>query len=523
MNFFQLFFPDTILETIVKNTNAYASSKGADTNVGRLWEPLTLQEFLRFIAYLIYRGLFPSARLADYTTDSRKPRHIDFGLTLKRVEQIKRYLHISAPPIDPEPSTQAPQPAPAYYEKVQPLLAHVQSVSKAHYVPRTNVAVDEMIVRFGGRSQHTFRIKSKPVPVGYKILALCDAGYTYAFIPESRVQKNHETKDQVLTEAESKTLSDTARKVIYLVEQLPLSLQTYNVYSDNYFSSIPLFQYLRAKNIGACGTARPNSSKFPAELRAKRKLLTMDWDEKHAVIVDGVLAALWMDNGPVTMLTTIHGIIKEEGWTVDVERRRPRLTSTNGRKVNVMFGKAHRKVVPIPRFIDDYNKYMGSVDIADQLRSYYTVQMRSLRNWLPLFLWLLDTAIINSYILRCLHLNKQHKSSHREFRLDLLHQLLQKATPILLTPTSPEQETTKRQRTTYASKHQHHLGSTRFDWALGHFPVKGARITCAWCKNRPDGKVEKEKMKSEVHCNVCKVSLCFNNNRNCFLLYHTKH
>ncbi|KAF9271484.1 hypothetical protein BGZ74_005990, partial [Mortierella antarctica] len=122
------------------------------------------------------------------------------------------------------------------------------------------------------------------------------------------------------------------------------------------------------------------------------------------------------------MLTTIHSLHTPESF-VETERRRPRLTSTNGRKVNLIFGDQPRKLVTIPKIIDDYNKNMGSVDIADQLRQYYSTQMRSLRNWLPLFLWLLDTSIINAYIMRCIHLNERQKASHRLFRIALLREL----------------------------------------------------------------------------------------------------
>ncbi len=45
-----------------------------------------------------------------------------------------------------------------------------------------------MIAKFSGRSAHTIRIKNKPIPEGYKILSLCDAGYIYAFIFTSRIQ-----------------------------------------------------------------------------------------------------------------------------------------------------------------------------------------------------------------------------------------------------------------------------------------------------------------------------------------------
>jgi hypothetical protein len=54
-------------------------------------------------------------------------------------------------------------------------------------------------------------------------------------------------------------------------------------------------------------------------------------------------------------------------------RRRPRLTSTNAVKVRRVFDNETKKLLPIPKIIDDYNHHMGGVDIADQLRSYYSV------------------------------------------------------------------------------------------------------------------------------------------------------
>jgi len=42
---------------------------------------------------------------------------------------------------------------------------------------------------------------------------------------------------------------------------------------------------------------------------------------------------------------------------------------------------------------------MGGVDIADQYCSYYKTQRRETRNWIPLFNWLLDISVVNSYLL----------------------------------------------------------------------------------------------------------------------------
>ncbi|CAG8653014.1 9600_t:CDS:2, partial [Paraglomus brasilianum] len=104
----------------------------------------------------------------------------------------------------------------------------------------------------------------------------------------------------------------------------------------------------------------------------------LDWDTLSGVVVDDVLAVLWMDNGPVTMLTTIHEITGNEN-RVERVRRRPRETSTNATKVRAVFGTASKKALPIPCIIDDYNHHMGGVDIADQLRRYYAVQLPNFR------------------------------------------------------------------------------------------------------------------------------------------------
>src|SRR5690349_5886489 len=245
-----------------------------------------------------------------------------------------------------------------------------------------------MMVGFSGRSAHTFRIENKPTPEGYKIFALCDNGYTYTFLPVSRIQDNEEVKKIA-------GITSTGCVVLHLAHQLPYRRKTFNIFMDNYFSSIPLFSYLREKNIGACGTVRANSRKFPKKLKIPKKT-KMEWNFRSAVEVDKVLAILWIDNGPVTMLSTIHGL-KESSWHVEKNRRRPRKSSLNADKVREIFGNNSRMKLKIPRVINDYNHHMGGVDIADQLRSYNSTQLTSNRNWMPLFFWILDIALVNSY------------------------------------------------------------------------------------------------------------------------------
>ncbi|CAG8711092.1 9477_t:CDS:2, partial [Dentiscutata heterogama] len=118
---------------------------------------------------------------------------------------------------------------------------------------------------------------------------------------------------------------------------------------------------MQKNRYNGCGTVRTNTSKFPTCLKIK-KSQKLEWDTLFGTVVDDVLVVFWIDNGPVTMLTTIHEIL-DNGNLVERERRR------------LVFGNASKKVLPILAVIYDYNYHIGGIDIADQLRGYYGVQV----------------------------------------------------------------------------------------------------------------------------------------------------
>ena len=82
--------------------------------------------------------------------------------------------------------------------------------------------------------------------------------------------------------------------------------------------------------------------------------------------------------------------------------------------------------------VDDYNHFIGGVDIANQLRAQFSTQLRGVKRWRPLFYWLLDTTIVNAYIMHerqriaKLQLAKDKvRSTHRAFRKALVSALLE--------------------------------------------------------------------------------------------------
>ena len=119
--------------------------------------------------------------------------------------------------------------------------------------------------------------------------------------------------------------------------------------------------------------------------------------------------------------------------TVETLRRRPAKTSSNARTFRASFGDLAVKKLPIPDFIDLYNHFMNGVDVADQLRCYYKTQRVHLKTWKPLWHFLLDTTMVDSYkIINTTELRRyaelRKHGSHRLFRMDLIQKLYDHST-----------------------------------------------------------------------------------------------
>jgi hypothetical protein len=150
---------------------------------------------------------------------------------------------------------------------------------------------------------------------------------------------------------------------------------------DNYFTSIPLFTELRAYEFGAIGTTRPHKE-FPSGLKELKEHYStkLPWNTLLAKVVNNTLCLAWQDNNIVLALSNIHTVHNTGDFRNKV-RKRPAKTSTNSRIVRQVFGEDSTKELLIPCFIDDYNQYMGGVDLANQFRESYETHRASLRNW----------------------------------------------------------------------------------------------------------------------------------------------
>ena len=156
---------------------------------------------------------------------------------------------------------------------------------------------------------------------GIKLFMLCeDGGYTYRF----RIYTGKTT----LVEG-NQNLSISERIVEDLM--IPLPNKGYHLYMDDWYTSIPLLQYLKDNSTLACGTIRKNRKGFPETVN-KAKLCQRG--ETVAYQSDALLALKCKE---VNILTTIC----DERMQNIRNRRNP--------------ANPWQK----PKCIVDYNKYMG--------------------------------------------------------------------------------------------------------------------------------------------------------------------
>ncbi|KAK9700904.1 Transposase IS4 [Popillia japonica] len=94
----------------------------------------------------------------------------------------------------------------------------------------------------------------------------------------------------------------------------------------------------------------------------------------------------WMDNSEVTIATNYDTIEP----MVTVQR----------------FSKEKKKKVGVPQPLafnnNNYNRYMGGVDLHDNGVANYRIGIRGKKWWWPLWVQCLDSAVVNAWKLHCI-------------------------------------------------------------------------------------------------------------------------
>lgn len=172
---------------------------------------------------------------------------------------------------------------------------------------------------------------------------------------------------------------------------------------------------------------------------------------------------------------------------------------------------------------------LGGIDKSDMLVHLYRTPMKSKRWYMRLFAYCLDLSVTNawlSYRRDCKSLGETKSMGLKDFRIELFH-FTRNTKPLItrrprsltgfpgntppgnIPPPDPKfPKPIRGHRSTVPDR------SVRFDSTLMHLPIYLTRQTCKHCSRKD------HIMRSNVVCQVCKIHLCLNADRNCFVAYH---
>ena len=150
----------------------------------------------------------------------------------------------------------------------------------------------------------------------------------------------------------------------------------HTVYTDRFYTSVPLVETLASRGTGFVGTLVKNRKYLPQDVRQTH--FKMASKEVKAWRNDGNLVVAWRHEKkkPVVMLSSVFSAAPTSAL---VGRRRQSVTK--------------------PEVVVRYNNAMGGVDLADQYCVYYSFTCKSVKWSRKAMFWGIEVAIVNSYIL----------------------------------------------------------------------------------------------------------------------------
>ena len=360
-DFFCKIWGDDTFDLLADETNRYAAQKETEG-----WEDVSAEEMQSFIGIQLAMGMVRLPSMYDYwsTNPILSAPGIVKGMGRNRFRSILSHLHLN------DNSRMPGRTDPGYDKlyKVRPLLEKIRLNSQASYQPHQQLAVDEAMILFKGRSVMKQYLPLKPIKRGYKMWCLCDSSNGYMYNMSLYTGADDSSNEDSLS----------SRVVQHLVQ--PLYNANHHIYMDNYFSSIALATKLAENNTYTIGTVRTNRKHWPVEYKNVKLISkSMQRGESKSKVVAGVQCIVWKDNKGVAFLNNVTD-------------------PTNLSQVPRRNKDGTRSQVPCPEAVKLYNKYMGGVDVFDSRRKTYSCTRKSKKWWMRIYYFLLNTAITNAYI-----------------------------------------------------------------------------------------------------------------------------
>lgn len=132
------------------------------------------------------------------------------------------------------------------------------------------------------------------------------------------------------------------------------------------------------------GTIRMHRKGFPEVLKNQELTKNIPRGRMYTCsdMDKGLTCTVWQDTKLVAFLSNAHSA--HGNGTVSRKKK-------NGEVIQI----------EVPPCVKDYNMNMGAIDRHDQMQTTYAIDRKSKRWWVRIFLGMLDTVMVNVYILYC--------------------------------------------------------------------------------------------------------------------------
>ena len=397
------------------------------------WRDVTGGDIKILFAYNIVQGIVRKPSIALYWTRHQilATPYFQNYMSRNTFQLLMSYLHLNNDIANPKLGEPEHDPL----AKVRPIVTALQVQFRNSYTPLKNLGLDEAGCKFHGRCIFRCFNPSKPDKYHIKLYSIAesDSGYTCGFEVYTGQEYIKKIQKRWDAPADSKLYFGDVHlhhvqgqdAITTLVMQM---MHKYNfldtgrvLYTDNYYTSVVLARELIARNTMLVGTTKDWRKGWPQAIKnakaatkpTKKNPLAQTGLAKGSKEVcwrrsaDGKLLAMcYADRKHVCLLSTIH---KAE------ERNIVRKGS---------------QTIWHPAVVDDYNKNMKAVDLADEQMRNYELHRRSL-NWpRKLFFHLLNMAITNAYLLYVKAMRGESKHlCHLDFRAKVAADLIVEGIP----------------------------------------------------------------------------------------------
>ncbi|KAG8230675.1 hypothetical protein J437_LFUL010489 [Ladona fulva] len=362
LEYFEFFFDDDLLKIIVIETNRYVEQF-------HKWVPTTPNEIRVYLGLLMLMGIIqkPSLRMYFSRKHILETPFFPNVMSEERFALLNKFLHF----VDNSDKEIAKRDPKLY--KILPISEHWKNNFQKVYILGKEVSVDESSLLWKGRLLWKQYNPMKASRFGIKMFELFGSGTKLG----CEITKDTDLFSTKVVLSLSEKLLDSGRCI----------------YLDNYYSSPDLFQRLVQRTTDAVGTVKITRKGIPTVLKKKLKK-----EEVDSIKCGKLVTLKWTDKHDVSMLTTRHSI-----------------------EMQPVSRKGGLELVNKPICVIDYNKYMGGVDLKDQLLESFLLKKRTKVWYRKLFNHLVNTAVLNAYIL--FH-KEGNKEDHLSFRIVLVNKII---------------------------------------------------------------------------------------------------